>query len=441
MPKRKPLLALAATVAVLAITGCGSAPGGTAAGSTTNSAAAIQAAKALGINLADCPADETTKFGPKENIGLTLPLTGGPASAFAVLGPGAAAAIAQGNAIDGLSTKFNLIQKDDQFMPDKTLADVQEMIQKDHIVSVTGVTGTPGVMAIRDLLRQQCLPGIGLAGGGSGVSDPAYPEMLQAALPFSLDVRVWVQNVNKTYPNGAKIATFIGNTASGTDYEAQIKKWLAATHSKSQIVSQQTIDETDAASPASQVTTMRNSKANVLFAAPTGAQCISMMTEMANQGWKPATYLTTNCASSAYFTPAGAAANGVFVVQAFKDVNSPRFKNDPGLKSVREALQKYAPNADLENTTTYSGYSYAETFMEVAKAAAKSPLGLSKLGLIVAARSLDFHPAVLVNGVDFKTDGLKDMVPIESAELNTWSVAKGGFVKGKLYNFEGQLTE
>lgn len=441
MSKRTPLLALAATLSALALSACGGAPGGDDGGGGSGDDAATAAAEALGIDLADCPADVTDVLPGTANVGLTLPLTGGPATAFAVLGPGAEAALEEANDTAGFDTQFTLLQKDDQFLPDKTLAATQELIQKDKVVGMTGVTGTAGVMAIRDLLKQDCIPGIALPAGGSGAADPDYPEVVQGALPFSLDVRIWVESVNENYPDGAKIATFIGNTESGKDYTAQIDRWLEETDSKSEIVDAETIEAADAASPASQVTTMRNSDADVLFAAPTGAQCISMMTEMANQGWKPDTYLTTNCAASAYFGAAGDAADGVYAVQAFKDINSPRFADDAGVAEVKAALEKYSPKADVTNTTTYSGYTYGEAFVEAAKIAAASDLGLSKLGLIVAGRSLDFHSPMMVDGVDFTVDGLTDMVPIESAELNQWSVAEGGFTQGKLYGFEGELTE
>ncbi|WP_300400485.1 ABC transporter substrate-binding protein [Nocardioides sp.] len=442
MPKRTPLLALVATVTAIAVTACGGAPGAEEGGSSSdNSDAASAAAEVLGIDLAECPADVTDPLPAEANVGLTLPLTGGPATAFAVLGPGAEAALEQANAEAGLDTKFNLIQKDDQFLPDKTVAAVQELIQQDEVVAMTGVTGTAAVLAIRDLLKRDCIPGVSLPGGGAGAADPDYPEVVQGATPFSLDARIWVESVNEQFPDGAKIATFIGNTESGNDYALQIDRWLEETDSKSEIVSAETIEAADAAAPSSQVTTMRNSDADVLFAAPTGAQCISVLTEAANQGWKPVTYLTTNCGSSTYLGATGPAGEGVLVVQPFKDINSPRFADDEGVAEVRAALEKYSPDADLENTTTYSGYTYAEALVEAARAAADSELGLSRLGIIVAARQLDFHSPMLVDGVDFTVDGLEDMVPIEAAELNAWSVDEGGFVQGELYDFEGQLTE
>ncbi len=393
------------------------------------------------MDLADCPGGVADKLDSEAKIGLTLPLTGGPAAAFAVLGPGAAAAIAEGNATAGLDTRFELIQKDDQFMPDKTLTAAQELIQKDGIVGMTGVTGTAGVIAVRDLLKEECLPGISLPGGGSAVNDPAYPMVVQGAVPFRLDTRVWVEHVDETFPAGAKIALFIGNTESGKDYRENIDKWLTETDSPSKIVAEELIDASDATAPSSQITTLRNSGADVLFAAPTGAQCISMMTEMTNQGWKPATYLTTNCASTTYFGPAGAAGDGVYTLQSLKDIGSPRYADDPDVQAVRAALEKYGKGVDLTNTTTYGGYTYAQNFIEAAQIAAKSDLGLSKLGLIHAGRHMNYHPKMFVDGVDFITDGDKDLWPIEAGELNNWDAAVGTFEPVRLYDFEGQLTE
>ncbi|MBS42457.1 MAG: hypothetical protein CMH83_04675 [Nocardioides sp.] len=438
---KKPLALVVASLSALVLTACGAAPGSDSSSASTDDDAAVSAAEELGMDLADCPAGVTEPLPAEANVGLTLPLTGGPATAFAVLGPGAQAALEEANATAGLDTSFNVIQKDDQFLPDKTLAATQELVQKDQVVAMTAVVGTAGVMAIRDILREDCVPGVSMAAGGVGAIDPEYPEIVQGVVPFTLDARIWVEAVNERYPDGAKIATFIGNTESGKDYGEQIDRWLEETGSASEIVSAETIEAADAASPSSQVTTMRNSGADVLFAAPTGGQCISMLTEMANQGWEPETFLTTNCASSTYFGAAGPAADGVQTVQSFKDINSPRFAGDEGIAAVRDALTEYAPDADVENTTTYSGYFYAETLVEAAKAAAESDLGLSQLGIIYAARHLDFHSPLLIDGVDFTVNGTEDMVPIEAAELNTWSVDDGGFVQGELYDFEGELTE
>ncbi|MDQ6522940.1 ABC transporter substrate-binding protein [Nocardioides sp. LHD-245] len=440
MTKRSSKLTLAVAVAALTFASCG-APGDDSGSGSSASDAAVEAAEALGIDLDDCPADMTDPLGDTAKVGLTLPLTGGPAAAFAVLGPGVKSAFEEANAEADLPTKFELILKDDQFQPDKTLVAARELVQKDGVVGFSGVTGTAGVLAIRDLLREECLPGIGLPGGGGTVLDPAYPEVVSGAVPFSLDARVWVEDVNERFPEGAKIATFIGNTESGKDYAEQIDHWLEETGSKSTIVDKETIDAADAAAPSSAVTTMRNSGAEVLFAAPTGAQCISIMTEAANQGWEPVIYMTTNCSSSTYFGAAGGAADGVLTLQTYKDVGSPRFADDAGVQRVRDVLKEYGGGVDLTNTTAYSGYVYGQMFVEAAKQAAASDLGLSKLGLIVAARNLDFHPDMVADGIDFTTSGLSDVAPIEAGELNSWSVAEGGFQQGKLYDFEGELTQ
>jgi branched-chain amino acid transport system substrate-binding protein len=441
MPRRTTLLA-AMVVVALTSAGCGSPPGSSGAESSADDPAAVAAAKELGINLKDCPTDVTAKFGAEVNVGASLPLSGGPAAtAFAGLADGMNAAFDEANANLGLATKFKLVVKDDQFLPDKALAAAQELVQKDQVEAMSGILGTPQVLADRDLLNKECVPMVPAVGGGSVLVDPVnHPWAVPLTQPFSLDTRIWVEHVNEVHPDGVKIALFTGNTASGKDYATNVKKWLAATGSKSKIVVEDTIEGVDAAAPSSQVTTMRNSGADVLMAAPTGAQCISLMTELANQGWTPETYLTGTCFSTGLFAAAGAAGDKVMVALYLKDPDSPRFKNDADVKRIVGAMEKYVPDAKI-NTTTLSGYMVAESFAQAAKGAASSDLGLSRLGLMQAAHHLNYHPAQFLDGVNVKLDGADDPFAVEASELNSWNAKTRAFEPIKLYDFEGQLSK
>jgi hypothetical protein len=84
---------------------------------------------------------------------------------------------------------------------------------------------------------------------------------------------------------------------------------------------------------------------------------------------------------------------------------------------------------------------YAQAFFEAAKAAAKSPLGLSRLGMINAFTHLDYKPSLLKDGINFKLDGLKDQVGIEASYMSVYDAKTKQFTDGKLYNFEGQMTQ
>jgi branched-chain amino acid transport system substrate-binding protein len=78
-----------------------------------------------------------------------LALSGGPAAAYAPVGAGARAAIAEYNATAGSGVKLELIQADDQFQPDKAIAAAQKLIQQNNVTAMTSVIGDPSVLAVR----------------------------------------------------------------------------------------------------------------------------------------------------------------------------------------------------------------------------------------------------------------------------------------------------
>jgi ABC-type branched-subunit amino acid transport system substrate-binding protein len=197
----------------------------------------------------------------------------------------------------GLPEKFTLTQADDQFAPDKALTATQQLIQQDNVAALTTTIGTPSVIAVRDLLNTSCVPLIGASAGGAVANQPGkFPWTVAWTLPSALDARVWVQRIADKYPSGTKVGMFYANDASGKEFLAAVKKYLGAT--KSKLVSSQSIEDTDVAAPASQVATLRSSGAKVLIAATTGSQCVSLMKEVAGQGWKPTFYMSSTCSTT-----------------------------------------------------------------------------------------------------------------------------------------------
>ena len=367
-----------------------------------------------------------------------MALTGGPAAFFAPVADGVAAISGAKNEEGLLDTTFEVITRDDQFTPNRALTETQGLLDEDGVELMTATVGTAQVLAVRDLLNSECVPLLPATAGGSETLNAAsHPWVVNVSSPFTLDARIWVEDVTKNYPEGAKIALFTGNTESGKDYEREVKRWLKDTNHE--LVSEQTIEATDAAAPSSQVTTMRSSGADVLFAAPTGGQCSALLTEVANQGWEPDRYVTATCASGALFTSAGDSADGAMAAQYVKDPSLPRWADDPSVKAFEAALKKYSPDAEPSFIAAV-GYFYGEPFWEAAERASKSDLGLSRLGMLQAATTLDFEPTMAIPGVRIKLDGLKDTVAIESSELGRWDAAAGDFIPIKLYDFEGQFT-
>jgi ABC-type branched-subunit amino acid transport system substrate-binding protein len=229
---------------------------------------------------------------------------------------------------------------------------------------------------------------------------------------------------------------FYSDDESGQDFYAAVKHYLAGT--KSTIVSTQTIEDTDSAAPASQVTAMRSSGANVLIAAPTGAACVTLMDEAAAQGWTPAFYMSSVCPTS-LFDLAGKAANGVYLDQYFMDPTRPPYSTNPAAKAAEAAIKKYSPGTPINNTSM-AGYAYAEPFFAAVKAAAASPLGLSRLGLLVAATHLTFQPTLNLPGVGYSLNYPSQEVAMEAADLTQYNASSKTFTYVKQYDFRGQMT-
>jgi branched-chain amino acid transport system substrate-binding protein len=433
---RRPLLIVAVVAVALMGAACSSTPGGSTR-SSGSSSSADAVAKALGIDLSKCALDPTQRLSGTVKLGQTYPMSGGPAAAFAPLGHGVKASVENFSATSGLPVKFDLIQADDQFAPDKALTATQKLIQQDKVSAMTTTIGTPSVVAIRPLLEQNCIPLIAGAATGASANQPSkYPWAVAFTLPSAVDTKVWATHIASKFPNGAKVAMFYSDNASGQDYYKSFKQYLGQT--KSKIVSTQTIQDTDSAAPASQVTTMKASGANVLVAAPTGAQCATLMQTTAAAGWKPTFYMTWACSSS-LFDLAGSAANGVYVNKIVKDPTRAPYNNDPAVKSAVAILKQYAPGATITDQSLI-GMMFTEPLFDAIKSAEKSPLGLSRLGLLQAATHMSFQPDLLIPGVKYQLNYPTDEVAMEAAQLTQYKAADKTFTYDKLYNFEGQMT-
>jgi branched-chain amino acid transport system substrate-binding protein len=446
MRKSTTLTATAVAVASIILTACGSSPGGGGGGGGSNSApassgsdsAAQTAAKALGIDLSKCPTDATTKFGATASVGQSLPLSGPLAPALgAPIGAGLKAVFAYNNATDGLATKFNLVQLDDQFTPDKALTNTQQLIAQNKVVAMTSIVGTPQVLAVSKLLTSDCVPLLPAVSNGAAVNSPSqYPWTAVDSLPSAVDVQAIIDHISSASPNGAKVAMIYSDDASGTEYLAAVKRDIAKT--KSTLVSSQSIEDADTAAPSSQVTTMKASGATVLIAAPSAAQFTSLFTAVAGDGWKPAIY-ASSAAPTVEFDAAGAAANGVYYNQYLKDPARAPGKTDPDVLAWEKLMKQYNPSGVITQTSL-AGFIDGTFFWKAAIAASKSPLGLSRLGLIEAATTLNYQSPLQPTGVKTVLNGLTDQVAIESTLMGQYNSASKTFANVKLYDYEGKMT-
>ena len=434
---RVPISVAVAVLAMVGVAGCGSSSQDDGGNSGPSSAAAKAGAKDLGIDLANCDSDFSKQISGDIKVGQSIPRSGSYA-ALGALADGVKAAVGAQNKKGGIEGhKIKLFQTDDQYLPAKTSSATQEFIDKDQVDAVVGTLGTSNALAVTKLVTESCLPYLEAYTGASTVlnAPDSYPWITGGVLSYNTEPRAWVDKINEEFPDGTKIAMFSVNNDAGKEYQAALK--AALKDSKSTLERIETYEQGETASPSSQITTLKSTGAKVLVAHASGAMCSTVLKELANQGWEPLKFSVNGCAP--YLSLGGKAADGVIVGDWLKNPVDPAQAEDQGVKDYKNDMAAYAAKAKID-TFAPAGYVAGQTFIEIAKKAAASPLGLSRLGLLVAAHRIDFEPTMTLPGVKMSMNGKSDTVPVETVVLGQFVAASGNFKSIKTYGYEGQMT-
>jgi ABC-type branched-subunit amino acid transport system substrate-binding protein len=423
---------LGAAAMIAALSACGA---GTSGGSSNASAAENAAAKELGIDLRKCDASFTELIKGDITIGQSIPLSG-PNAVLSFLAGGLKAAIESQNDAGGIDGhKIKLIQQDDQYQPDKTLAVTRDFIDRDKVSAVVSTLGTSNALAVADLVKESCTPFIAAGSGASAVIAHNFPWIAGGSLSYGLEPLIWAKYLKEKYPAGAKIAEFAVNNDAGKEFQEDLRAAIKGTNLT--IVKSLTYEQADNAAPSSAVTTLKASGADVLVTDMSGGMCVSMPQEVQRQGWVIPTISGLSCAG--FTAQAGAAANGIIMAQWLKRPNSPRWADDAGVTTYKERMKKYVPDVTID-TGAAQAYTDGEIFIEAAKKAAASDLGLSPLGILYATWHLDFQPTMTMPGTKVITNGSKDVIPLETAELARFDSKTSEFEPIETVGFEGKMT-
>lgn len=449
MSRTRPwVVAMSTALLCLAVTACsspnsksGGSSKGSAAGAGGSQDAAQRAARSMGVDLSKCPTDMTKPLSGTIRVGSTMALTGPAAPALLPVADGMKAATAYLNATSGLPVKFSLTILDDQYLPSKASLNGQQLIQSDKVDFLNNPIGTSEVQAVRTLAEQYCVPVLaGNAGGQSANTVSKYPLTVVWSLPAYIDAKAWVDYLKAKFPDGAKVAILTATSdAVGQDYLNAVHELTSGTNIK--VVSSTQVAATAAGPPSIQVSQMKASGANVLMAIPTtGPQCASTIKEVANQGWKPDAFLlTSECSTLQLVTPAQKAADGVLCNLYLNDPAAASAASDAGLQKIVAAIKKYEPGAQITGSTI-AGFSAIESMFKAAEQAQKSPLGLSRLGVLYAATHMTYQSSTMLPGVVYSLNYPKDEVAMESTQMSRFDASTGQFVKVKLYDYNGLTT-
>jgi branched-chain amino acid transport system substrate-binding protein len=386
---------------------------------TTDAPAAAWAA-----NTDDCadPDAANAPISGTVKVGGVLPLSGGTAAlAFAPVRDGMEAYVKYANEKKILGDiTIELTIEDDQYNPDLTPGAVDKLLDAE-VNLITGIVGTPGNLAVRDTLNEECVPQVLSLSGDPQFGDAEeYPWTSGALVPYDVESKAYAKTIRELYPDGATVALYTVNSDFGAAYVEAFKEIAGEADSGIEIVDEQTIDAAASEPPTAQLNAIATSAPDVILAVPLGAQCPTFLSTLAevkaaNAGWEPKLFLTATCASSLILTVAGASADGLYTSNNLVDINNPDYS---GLPSVKEYIDYMTAEGKLDVATTAgAGWTVMETTVEILRLAAESPEGLTRASIMNAARSYAYSPMLARPGVVLAMNGLDDTHQAESLQV------------------------
>lgn len=381
------------------------------------------AATGWAVNTDDC-IDPDAANAPIEgtiNIASVMPLTGDSSAdeAFAPVKDGWRAYMDYANEQGILGDiTINATVEDDQYSKDLTPGAVSKAIDGGAQV-FSGIIGSPNNLAVRDTLNEECIPQLSNLTGSPAWGEVAdYPWTTGELVPYGTESKVYAKQIAELYPDGATVALFYVNSEFGQVYADAFKE-LAGEYGL-EIVDEQTIEATDTAPPASQITSIADKAPDVIMAVPLGIGCVTFLGALAEKkaqsaGWAPATFITNTCASSLILGAAGAAADGIYTSNNLTDITDPANAEVPSVKTYVDYMASIG-KSDIASTAS-AGWTTAETTVAIIKQAMESPEGLTRASIINAARNFTFTPSLARDGVVFKSMGEEDPFLTESLQV------------------------
>ena len=359
-------------------------------------------------------------------LGGTSPLTG-PAAAYASVARGANAYFESVDAKGGVAgRKIEYKVLDDGYNPANTIQATRQLVEQDKVFAIFNTLGTEVNLAIRDYLNGLKVPQLFAASGATtfGRDVSRYPWTIGFQPSYQAEGWVLGQYLAKTKKRG-KVAVLFQNDDYGKDLLGGFKRGLQRSGVK--VTAAQPYEVT-APDVSSQVAKLKASGAGIfaIFATPKFA--IQAYVFANRLGWRPAVINNAVSAASNIMLLASEGGknktvNGTVALNFLKDPSDVRWKKDPGMRTYRAIMAKYAKGANVADVYHVYGMAVAYETVSLFKRMGANP---TRAGLMARARSMnDPSNPFLLPGVAVKT-GPSDGFPIQQGQLQRWT--KGHWV-------------
>jgi ABC-type branched-subunit amino acid transport system substrate-binding protein len=371
----------------------------------------------------------------------------GPLAGFGLIGDGIQSYFDYINETEGGvdGKQLHIEFKDDAYAPDKTVSNVDEALGENKYAGALTIIGTPNNLAVWDKLNDECMPQLLNGTGYPGWGDVAnHPWTTGHQLDYASEAGIWATWLQEEFPEAKTVAAITFNNDFGKTYVTGFNKAIEGTDLE--VVSQQ-YHEPTAPDIKNQFTTAAATNADVLLLETTGTFCTQGMAEVEKSTtWKPIVIASGTCTSlTQFFQPLidqGLTGKDTYEVQTLKDVNDPKYADDPFVKLYHETVK--AQGLDDTQSTYAQGWWFAATMVNILQEAAKYEGGLDRGNIALAARFIDFNNPLVFDGITQQTNGFADAYLNEGAQMGKYTITDpatlGSFEPaGELVDNNGQL--
>jgi branched-chain amino acid transport system substrate-binding protein len=378
----------------------------------------LMVAATLGIAaVATSPVAAQKKYDPGASdseikVGNIMPYSG-PASAYAEIGKTEAAYFRKVNEEGGVNgRKINFISYDDGYSPPKTVEQARKLVESDEVLLIFQSLGTPPNTAIQRYMNAKKVPQLFVATGATKWNDPKHFPWTMGWQPnYESEAHIYAEYLLTNNPQG-KIGVLYQNDDYGKDYLKGLKDGLKG---KMRIVAEVPYETSDPTVD-SQVLNVKASGADVFFNVATPKFAAQAIKKVAELGWKPVHLLNNVSASvGSVLKPAGFDnAKGILSTAYLKDPTDPTWKDDAAYKEWSAFMDKYYPDGDKTSVNTVTGYTVAQTLIQVLKQCGDN---LTRENVMKQAASLkDLELGMLLPGMKINT-GPNDFAPIKQMQM------------------------
>jgi branched-chain amino acid transport system substrate-binding protein len=381
------------------------------------SAAAAAAYSAQGFRTAraeNAPGVTDTEI----KIGQTMPYSGA-ASAYGVIGRTEIAYFQMINDQGGINgRKINLISLDDGYSAPKTVEQVRRLVEQERVAFLFQTLGTSCNLAVRQYLNDNKIPQLFVTTGASVFSDPQHFPWTMGFIPdYGTEARIFAKHILATKPD-ARIGVLYQNDGFGKDYLTGLKDVLGPDHAG--MIVKEASYEASEPTVESQVVALQGSGADVFVIVAVSKFAAQAIRKSFDLGWNAARYLSYVSQSLVgTLKPAGLEKSKGLITATFgKDVNDPRWKDDPGTLAWKAFTDKYMSATEFPDFNAGEGFNAAGTIVQVLRQCGSD---LSRDNILKQAANLkDLELPLLLPGIKVNTSPT-NYSPIRQMQLATFN--------------------